>query len=252
MPLSICEGRLRELAAVCSLEELSMSFIAADEVEASITGRWEFVGVSDRSLRASALRRDVPLAEELSITSAAAAAAGRLRDELATAACAEDELALRTTCCLPEEAEEEGRLRLLSLPLWVLLVDCLLLGDRAAALAEPTGAAIPGPPPKLDWLLENRAKSSFVAGRETAGIKPPSFSLAFRGLQLRHRPFNTRPWSVMGIILNNFFWKHLRPHIIHSPLFRRSSSSSDLLITDPVALKSIPSCSMMTGLLVAV
>lgn len=100
------------------------------------------------------------------------------------------------------------------------------------------------PPPalnKLDWLFANRAMSSLVAGLETAGSGPPLLS----GLQLRHRPCRTRPWSVIGIILNSFLLKHLRPHVTHSPRFRRWFSSSDWLSTDPRALKSVPSRSMV-------
>jgi hypothetical protein len=60
------------------------------------------------------------------------------------------------------------------------------------------------------------------------------------GLQFKHRPSRTLPGTVMGIILNTFLVKHFRPHVKHSPFFLRKSSSCCLVITDPVASRSVP------------
>ena len=78
---------------------------------------------------------------------------------------------------------------------------------------------------------------------------PSLASSVFKGLQFRHLPFNTLPWSSMGTILNSFFRKHFWPHLTHSPRFLLSSSSSDRFITEPVVLKSVPTCSMLLSLL---
>mmetsp|Transcript_17854 Transcript_17854/g.51116 ORF Transcript_17854/g.51116 Transcript_17854/m.51116 type:complete len:208 (-) Transcript_17854:313-936(-) len=107
-----------------------------------------------------------------------------------------------------------------------------------------------GPPPtptpllKFRWLRLNRSNSARVAGRVSAG-STVCWLLTSRGRQFRQRPSRTRPWSVIGTILNSFLWKHLRPHVRHSPRFRRCSSSSRRVMTEPVALRSAPSRSMV-------
>jgi hypothetical protein len=46
---------------------------------------------------------------------------------------------------------------------------------------------------RFDCDLEKRARSSLVAGLDTAGRTPPSLSVESKGLQFKHRPFKTRP-----------------------------------------------------------
>jgi hypothetical protein len=92
---------------------------------------------------------------------------------------------------------------------------------------------------RLDWDFAKRDKSSRVAGRMAAGRTSTTSVVASRGLQFRHLPSKTRPGSLMGTIRSSFFWKHLRPHVTHSPRFFLSFSNSFPLITSPVVLKSV-------------
>jgi hypothetical protein len=116
--------------------------------------------------------------------------------------------------------------------------ECEVLRDeeetRKLSLNDP-----PAPRLRLDWDLANRVKSSRVAGRMAAGRTSTTSVVASRGLQFRQRPSKTLPGSLIGTIRSSFFWKHLRPHVTHSPRFFLSFSSSFPLITNPVVLKSV-------------
>jgi len=99
--------------------------------------------------------------------------------------------------------------------------------------------------PLLDDRLDADGVLPFLAG-PLSEFRVCRISFLVRGLQLRHLPFMTNPGSSIGMNLKSFFLKHFLPQVTHSPRFFRYSSSCCRVISDPVALKSAPSCSMMT------